>query len=208
MYGYRSREDMNAWLRDAKGKRDREIQDIIKCINASRVKNQGRFTYDSDGNYLGFQFQHDDEEEEEEVEVDLEDEATEEQSWEDEFGEELLDIPSAVVEDLHFDPLGDLQMLEKLLNGELSVGIQVEAQEFVEETIEMEVELPMIEGEVLVEEVERQSRPVGKIEDGTPLKFTEPREKARKRKVVDPNRLKKRKTKPASMIETVDFGQQ
>ncbi|KAD4179178.1 hypothetical protein E3N88_27769 [Mikania micrantha] len=92
-------------------------------------------------------------------------------------------------------------VMESMLWDE-TLNYHQEAQEFVEETIEMEVELPMIKEEVLVNEVEHQSLPVGKIEDGTPLKFTEPREKTTKRKAVDLNRLKKRRTKPAWFVHS------
>ncbi|KAL8214262.1 hypothetical protein R6Q57_003711 [Mikania cordata] len=163
MYAYRSREDLNAWLRDAREERDREIQALIKCINASRVENQGRFTYDWDGNYLGFQIPPD-------VACDEEEES------------DMANSIRILVEKEEVQSECEDEILETLLNGELSVGIKVRTHEDVEETEEKEAKLPMIEEEASDEEVEHQSQPEVRVDDAEPPRSTRPREKARRRK--------------------------
>ncbi|KAL8232084.1 hypothetical protein R6Q57_001862 [Mikania cordata] len=110
--------------------------------------------------------------------------------WEEEFGDELDNLPF-FEESREFDPVGELEVLEALLAEKSTIGIQ-QSPEILEE---------------LVEEEKHHSQPEGKIKDETPLKSTEPREKATKRKEMDPNQLKvlgwyqkKRRTKTVKFV--------
>ncbi|KAJ0522594.1 putative transcription factor interactor and regulator CCHC(Zn) family [Helianthus annuus] len=80
-------------------------------------------------------------------------------SWEEEFGDELVGLPTLV--EVEFDPVGDLACLEKLLEGEPAMEIK---------------QIPN-EGEIVAEEFD--SRPVEKLEDGLPPR-SRTRERARK----------------------------
>lgn len=101
----------------------------------------------------------------------VEDEVVEEPSWEEEFGEELVDMPT-FIELAEFDPVGELELLEALL------------------------EEPKLE-------INQDSMSEVKVDDIKPPKSTKPQEKARKRMPKNPNRLqilgrykKKRKVEP------------
>ncbi|KAM0060031.1 hypothetical protein Hdeb2414_s0005g00187831 [Helianthus debilis subsp. tardiflorus] len=82
-------------------------------------------------------------------------------SWEEEFGEELVGLPTVVYGE--FDPVSDLTYLETLLV----------------ETPTMEIkQIPNVEEEKVAEELD--SRPVENLEVGLPITPIESREKARK----------------------------
>ncbi|KAJ0797792.1 hypothetical protein HanPI659440_Chr04g0177811 [Helianthus annuus] len=81
-------------------------------------------------------------------------------SWEEEFGDELVGLPT--LEDVEFDPVGDLVCLEKLLEGEPAMEIKY---------------TPNVEEEEVAEEFD--SWPVEKLEVGSPSQL-KTREKARR----------------------------
>ncbi|KAM0012377.1 hypothetical protein Hdeb2414_s0053g00753611 [Helianthus debilis subsp. tardiflorus] len=48
-------EDFRDWVKAAKEERDRGIQSALDILNSQSLKSQGRYTYDVNGNYLGYQ---------------------------------------------------------------------------------------------------------------------------------------------------------
>ncbi|KAF5786756.1 hypothetical protein HanXRQr2_Chr10g0444771 [Helianthus annuus] len=48
-------EDFRDWVKAAKEERDRRIQAALDILNSQSLKSQGRYTYDVNGNYLGYQ---------------------------------------------------------------------------------------------------------------------------------------------------------
>ncbi|KAJ0725665.1 hypothetical protein HanPI659440_Chr12g0461441 [Helianthus annuus] len=81
-------------------------------------------------------------------------------SWEEEFGDELVGLPTLV--EVEFDPVGDLACLEKLLEGEPTMEIK---------------QIPNEEEKEVAEEFD--SWPVEKLEVGSPSQL-KTREKARR----------------------------
>ncbi|KAJ0827363.1 hypothetical protein HanRHA438_Chr17g0824801 [Helianthus annuus] len=82
-------------------------------------------------------------------------------SWEEEFGEELVGLPT--LEEGEFDPVGDLAYLETLLKEKPTMEIK---------------QIPSIEEEIVTEEFD--SRPVEKLVVGLPITPIQSREKARR----------------------------
>ncbi|MFS7970948.1 hypothetical protein Hanom_Chr09g00826911 [Helianthus anomalus] len=81
-------------------------------------------------------------------------------SWEEEFGDELVGLPT--LEEVEFDPVGDLACLEKLLEGEPAIEIK---------------QIPNKEEHEVAEEFD--SRFMEKLEDGLPPR-SRTQERARK----------------------------
>jgi hypothetical protein len=81
-----------------------------------------------------------------------EEDVSEEPSWETEFGDELVNLPTLVDEEL-FDPVGDLAELEALMEGKPTMEIK---------------ESPRKEVEEVVEEEEHHCWPVVKVENESP----------------------------------------
>ena len=210
---------------------DEELEFEIPTV-VHHGESRGDYTYDLEGNYLGYltafgdlivtipepgtimdvsvpppvhqsqvpeflglapfpsddDFFSDEEEEDEDSGFKGEDEMVEKPSWEEEFGDELVGllIPE---DDGEFDPVGDLEALESLLAGRPMEVFQSPRKE--EEGVE----------------AENHSRPEVEVDEMKPPKSTKPREKARKRKPKDANRLrtrgwctKKRKTKELKSV--------
>ncbi|KAI3797244.1 hypothetical protein L1987_32499 [Smallanthus sonchifolius] len=110
---------------------------------------------------------------EDELLVEIVDEA----SWEEEFGDELVGLPT-FEEDGEYDPLGDLKLLEDLLYQEPSVGIEeeVKVQEVINEPrTELVSDLPLF-----TQGRERQE-PVEEEDGGSPPRSSRPRDRARRR---------------------------
>ena len=51
----RTPEDFRDWVKAAKEERERGIRAALDSLNSQSLKSQGRYTYDVNGNYLGYQ---------------------------------------------------------------------------------------------------------------------------------------------------------
>ncbi|KAI7753354.1 hypothetical protein M8C21_028430, partial [Ambrosia artemisiifolia] len=179
-----TKEEFDEWLRSYREERDRGtwsscwLRPVIptsprnkaassgdgKNLSAPRITARDR---DHNGHLsptFGATGSDSDEEDTDEEIVMVEGEVSNKPSWEVEFGDELADLPTLDV-DRDFDPVGDLDILEALLEGYPTMEIKESPKEVEEE---------------VVEEGEHHCWPVKTLKDRVSPDYPKSREKAKR----------------------------